>query len=149
MTSLERSAGYAGDLNPLEAWSLLEQDPDAQLLDVRTQAEQIFVGVPDVSPLGRNLRSAPWQTWPGMAPNRNFVAEAAERLREAGAGPQSPVLLLCRSGARSRAAAMALTQAGFGRAYNIAEGFEGNPDPSGHRGVLNGWKARGLAWRQD
>ncbi len=66
----------------------------------------------------------------------------------AGADKAAPVLLLCRSGARSRAAAIALTGLGFAGAYNIAGGFEGDPDGARHRGLRNGWKADGLPWRQ-
>jgi rhodanese-related sulfurtransferase len=83
-----------------------------------------------------------------MQPNPNFVADAIEALQAAGAGPQTPVLFLCRSGARSRAAAMALTRAGFEKAFNIAGGFEGDLNGEGHRGQTNGWKAAGLPWRQ-
>ena len=62
--------------------------------------------------------------------------------------PKAPVMLLCRSGARSRAAAIALTEAGFAQAFNIAGGFEGDADGEGHRGNRNGWKAENLPWRQ-
>ena len=77
-----------------------------------------------------------------------LAAEAAAAVTAAGATRDTPVLMLCRSGARSRAAAMALTALGFSRAYNIAGGFEGDPDGMGHRGHRNGWKADGLPWRQ-
>jgi rhodanese-related sulfurtransferase len=43
---------------------------------------------------------------------------------------------------------MALAGLGFARAYNIAGGFEGDPDGMRHRGLVNGWKAEGLPWRQ-
>ena len=58
------------------------------------------------------------------------------------------MLLLCRSGGRSRAAAMALTAAGYAHAYNIAGGFEGDLNATKHRGGMNGWKAAGLPWNQ-
>jgi rhodanese-related sulfurtransferase len=141
-------ARYAGDLTPAQAWALLESDPEAQLVDVRTTAEWNYVGVPDLSRLGRTAHLVEWQSFPGMSVNPDFAAAAVERLEAAGATPQTPVLFLCRSGARSRAAAIALTRAGFARAYNIAGGFEGDPDPHGHRGSTNGWKVAGLAWRQ-
>jgi rhodanese-related sulfurtransferase len=72
------------------------------------------------------------------------VGEASQAL----ADKEAPVLLLCRSGARSRAAAIALTAAGFGQAINIGDGFEGDTDDEGHRGNRNGWKASNLPWRQ-
>jgi rhodanese-related sulfurtransferase len=77
-----------------------------------------------------------------------MVPAAAPALRATGADKSYPVLLLCRSGARSRAAAMALTAAGFEKAFNVAGGFEGDADGQGHRGNRNGWKASGLPWRQ-
>jgi rhodanese-related sulfurtransferase len=83
-----------------------------------------------------------------MTVNPAFAGEAARAVTVAGAGNETPLLMLCRSGARSRAAAVALTGAGFARAYNIAGGFEGDPDGMRHRGQVNGWKAEGLPWRQ-
>jgi rhodanese-related sulfurtransferase len=73
---------------------------------------------------------------------------AADALHRSGSNQDTPLLMLCRSGARSRAAAIALTRAGFKRAYNVAGGFEGNVDHGGHRGNVNGWKAANLPWRQ-
>jgi rhodanese-related sulfurtransferase len=83
-----------------------------------------------------------------MQPNPNFVPDATEKLGEAGADHSAPLVFLCRTGARSRAAAMEMTRAGFHNAFNIASGFEGEIDPKGHRGAVNGWKAAGLPWRQ-
>ena len=134
---------YAGDLSATEAWELLKSDPKARLIDVRTTAEWNFVGLPDLSPLGQEAALIEWQMFPTMQPNPQFVAAAS-----AGADKDAPVLFLCRSGARSRSAAIALTAAGFGRAYNIAGGFEGDLDGERHRGLNNGWKASGLPWRQ-
>jgi rhodanese-related sulfurtransferase len=139
---------YAGDLGIDEVWDLLAQDPKVQLVDVRTVAEWNFVGGPDLSALERRVHCIEWQGYPTMQPNPNFAADAAEALQAAGAGPQTPILFLCRSGARSRAAAMAMTRAGFAKAFNIAGGFEGDLDGQGHRGLTNGWKAAGLPWRQ-
>ncbi|HEY2446302.1 MAG TPA: rhodanese-like domain-containing protein [Rhizomicrobium sp.] len=148
MTQPGTEARYAGDVTPKEAWALLERDPKAQLIDVRSFPEWNFVGVPDLSSLGRPVHRVEWQSFPAMAFNRDFTTTAAESLQSVGAGRESPVLLLCRSGARSRSAAIALTEAGFARALNVASGFEGDVDSAGHRGTLNGWKAAGLAWRQ-
>jgi rhodanese-related sulfurtransferase len=142
------SPEYAGDLEPAEAWSLLEQNPAAQLVDVRTRAEWSFVGLPDLSPLQRRAFCVEWQGYPTMQPNPNFAADTTEAVQAAGAGLETPILFLCRSGARSRAAAMAMTRAGFSKAFNIAGGFEGDLDDGGHRGQTNGWKAAGLPWRQ-
>jgi len=146
--SASTAPDYAGDLELEAAWELLARDSKAQLVDVRTVAEWSFVGLPDLSPLEREPHRVEWQSYPGMQINPNFVADTAERLQAAGAGPDTPVLFLCRSGARSRAAATAMTRAGFQQAFNIASGFEGEIDREGHRGKINGWKASGLPWRQ-
>lgn len=135
---------YAGDISATEAWEKLQADPRAQLVDVRTVAEWNFVGLPDLSTLGRRVHCVEWQSFPAGAQNPGFLGEASGALTDKAA----PVMLLCRSGARSRAAAIALTRAGFEQAFNIAGGFEGDIDGHGHRGNRNGWKAEGLPWRQ-
>ena len=134
------SLDYAGDISAAEAWERLKSDPKAQLLDVRTRAEWNFVGLPDLSSLGRRVHCVEWQGFPTGARNPGFAGEASQALDDASA----QVMVLCRSGSRSRAAAIALTQAGFARAFNIGDGFEGEPDEVGHRGKINGWKASNL-----
>jgi rhodanese-related sulfurtransferase len=138
------SLNYAGDVSAAEAWQRLSGDPSAQLVDVRTMAEWNFVGLPDVSSLGRQVHCIEWQSFPTGEQNGAFLNEVAQALSD----KEAPVLLLCRSGARSRAAAIALTNAGFRHAFNIADGFEGSVDADGHRGARNGWKAARLPWRQ-
>lgn len=145
MTLHDQTKGYAGDLSVTEAWDLLAQDPKAQLVDVRTTAEWSFVGLPDLSGLKRTLHCIEWQQFPGGMANLGFVQEAAAQLS---ADKDTPILFLCRSGGRSRAAAMAMAAAGYSKAFNIAGGFEGDLDAQGHRGKTNGWKAAGLPWRQ-
>jgi len=138
------SGSYAGDLMPKEAWELLRSNPDSLLVDVRTDAEWRFVGIPDLAPIGKQVQLVQWQLFPEGRPNPDFVGEVAGLLEI-----EQPVLFLCRSGARSRAAAMALTAAGYGPCYNVAEGFEGDKDGEGHRGRVGGWKHAGLPWRQE
>lgn len=128
-----------------EAWALLIADRTAQLVDVRTHAEWRFVGAPELSGIGRKIHFVEWYDFPAMAQNLNFVTMVREAL---GPHKNAPALFLCRSGARSRAAAMAMTQAGYTRAYNIVGGFEGDLDGERHRGKKNGWKAAGLSWMQ-
>ena len=136
---------YAGDLKPTDAWELLAADSRAQLVDVRTRPEWAFVGLPDLSSLGRRPLLQSWQAYPSMEVDANFAAELARQIPDRDA----PVLFICRSGGRSRAAAAALTAAGYPHCYNVAEGFEGNPDAERHRGRTGGWKAAGLPWVQD
>ena len=139
-----------GEVNPDEAWTILKSEKTARLIDVRTRAEWGFVGVPDTGDLGQTPIFVEWASFPSMSVNPAFAAEV-----EAAIGSENPgtLLFLCRSGARSLQAAMAVTDY-FARqgkevtCLNVAEGFEGDVDASGHRGSQNGWKARGLAWRQ-
>ncbi len=140
----EGNADYAGDVSPTEAWQAVRDTSDATIIDVRTQAEWDFVGTPDLSEAAKQPLLAEWQRYPTMEANPAFV----EEVRAAGVQPGQPLYFLCRSGARSRAAAIAMTQAGFGPCYNIAGGFEGNKDGEGHRGSAEGWKAEGLPWAQ-
>ena len=88
---------YAGDISATEAWEMLNSDPRAQLVDVRTMAEWNFVGLPDIGSLGRKVHCVEWQGFPSSAPNPDFVAETSDTLAAAGAGPEAPVLFLCRS----------------------------------------------------
>ncbi len=136
---------YAGDVTPQEAWDALAKDPKACLIDVRTQPEWSFVGLPNLAPLGRKPILASWQVYPTMSVDPDFAAKVAG---EVGGGAR-PLYFLCRSGARSRAAAIAMTEAGLGPCFNISGGFEGDKDADSHRGRTNGWKAAGLAWVQD
>lgn len=127
--------GYAGDLTPQQAWQWV-QDGRAVLVDVRSDAERAWVGeVPAAAAVA-------WKQWPGMAMNPQFD----DQLRAA--APQGATLvLLCRSGVRSIAAARRATDLGF-TAYNILEGFEGDADGAGQRGRRGGWRFHGLPWRQ-
>ena len=139
------SPDYAGDVSVMEAWALLSKEPKAQLIDVRTAAEWNFVGLPDLSGVGRRVHCIEWQVFPGGVPNTHFVEEAVAAI---GGDKNTPLLFLCRSGVRSRAAAMAMTGMGYTKAFNIAGGFEGDLDDTRHRGKSNGWKAAGLPWVQ-
>jgi rhodanese-related sulfurtransferase len=144
----DSSMNYAGDIDVREAWALLQREKGAQLVDVRSAAEWTFVGVPDLRSLGKAAILAEWQSFPDMSRNSQFEAQVAARLREAGATESSPVLFLCRSGARSQAAANAMTAAGFNNCFNVSGGFEGDLDTGKHRGKSGGWKFAGLPWVQ-
>jgi len=128
---------YSGALTPPEAQALREQQPGVVLVDVRSAAEWQFVGVvPEAVRI--ELRS-----YPGMQPNPHFVAQLS-----AAVPSEATVLFMCRSGARSDEAARLAQAAGYGRVYNVLEGFEGDKDEQGHRGTVSGWKAHGLPWQQ-
>jgi glyoxylase-like metal-dependent hydrolase (beta-lactamase superfamily II)/rhodanese-related sulfurtransferase len=129
------AAGYAGDVSPQLAYKWWKAG-EAVLVDVRTDAEREWVGfIPGAVPLA-------WKQWPGMSMNAAFD----DKLR--GAVPQGKkALMLCRSGVRSIAAAKRATELGM-EAYNILEGFEGDPDENAQRGRKGGWRLHGLPWRQ-
>ncbi|ODN65502.1 rhodanese-like domain-containing protein [Methylobrevis pamukkalensis] len=140
--------GYAGDLDAAAAWSVLETDPRAVLVDVRTLAEWTFVGVPDLGGVGKTPVLIEWQRYPAMERTPDFEAVLSAELETRGAGRDAPVLFLCRSGVRSRSAAIALAGLGYTACHNVAGGFEGPLDAAGHRGTAGGWKAAGLPWVQ-
>lgn len=142
------TGAYAGDVPPRDAFDALARERNAILVDVRTQAEWSFVGIADLSGLGKDALLIEWQTYPAMSTNPRFAEMAAQALSQRGADSSAPIYFLCRSGARSRSAAMAMTAAGFAKCFNITGGFEGDHDASGHRGNVSGWKAADLPWRQ-
>ena len=127
---------YAGDLSPQDAWLKLEQG--AVLVDVRTEGEWAHIGIPDTKATENDPLFIQW-TFPGGIPNPDFIDQLKQQAPE---DTGVELVFLCRSGVRSVAAAIAATQAGF-TAYNVLEGFEGEPDRWGER-TVNGWKNRGL-----
>ena len=129
--------GYAGSVTPQEAWELISSH-SAVLVDVRTAEERQFVGrVPE----GIHV---PWATGLNLQKNPRFVREVEAKIRR-----DDVVLLLCRTGSRSVAAAQALTEARFRNAFNILEGFEGEVDEFHQRGNRGGWRFHRLPWIQD
>ncbi|QCQ92458.1 rhodanese-like domain-containing protein [Rhodococcus sp. SGAir0479] len=141
---------YAGDITPQQAWELLREHPEAVLVDVRTDAEWRYVGVPDTSSIDRRTVLIEWVSYPTGARNESFVDQLVEAGIVGGAEDDEasrPVIFLCRSGVRSIAAADAATAAGIGPAYNVLDGFEGGLGADGRRGT-SGWRAAGLPWTQ-
>jgi rhodanese-related sulfurtransferase len=136
LPAIQAATGYAGDVSPEQAWAWV-QSGEAEIVDVRTDAERAWVGfVP-------GAHAVAWKQWPSMAMNPGFDAG----VMALGADGKK-LVLLCRSGVRSIAAARRATELGF-QAYNILEGFEGDPDGQAHRGVQGGWRVRGLPWQQN
>ena len=135
---------YAGDRDLKESWGILRKDANAVLVDVRTDAEFSFVGVPDLASLGKETKFISWILFPSNKANPEFL----KQLAVAAPDRDTQVLFLCRSGVRSRFAAAAATEAGYCHCYNILEGFEGDKDPAGHRSTVGGWKLADLPWVQ-
>jgi len=128
---------YEGALTPQEAHKLLELAPSAKLVDVRTRAEWDWVGrVPGAVEIE-------WNQYPGGVRNPHFLVELKRQV-----DPESLVLFLCRSGARSDGAARLATENGYNDCYNVLEGFEGDKDANGQRNKVNGWRQAGLPWHQ-
>lgn len=134
---------YAGDVTPQDAYAAVTGPEHGILIDVRTRAEWTYVGVPVLPAEAHPLVQAEWLTYPDGIVNAAFFDE----LRAAGVEEGTPLYFLCRSGARSQAAAAAVTAAGLGPAHNVLDGFEGAHDGEGHR-LVNGWKNVGLPWKQ-
>lgn len=133
--TVQPAQGYAGDIPPELAWQW-QQSGEAVLVDVRTDAERDWVGrVPGAVAVA-------WKQWPSMAMNPDFDSQLRAAVPEGG-----KVVLLCRSGVRSVAAAQRASQLGL-EAYNILQGFEGDANAQGQRGQLGGWRYQGLPWSQ-
>jgi sulfur dioxygenase len=128
--------GYAGDVTPELAYHWWESGL-ATLIDIRTNAERAWVGfVPDALCIE-------WKSWPTMDINPNFEEQLISSVKKG-----TKVVMLCRSSLRSIPAAQKAQTLGY-EAYNILEGFEGDPDSNAHRGNKGGWKLRNLPWRQN
>lgn len=126
-------------LDPLAAYALLQHNPDAVLLDCRTEIEHMYVG----HPVG--AEHIAWQEGPEWEVDPEFVTKVKRLLKD---DLERTVLLICRSGQRSLAAGAALEAAGFSRVINVLEGFEGKRDENFQRGRLGGWRYHGLPWHQ-
>ncbi len=138
------------DQDPVTVWKGLTNNPESALIDVRTQSEWAFVGVPDLTELGRKQVMVEWLTFPSMQINRDFFHQVEDRFQ--GEIP-STLYFICRSGSRSRSAAIFIEkelsrQGKKVKCINVSEGFEGVLNQEGHRGTVNGWKIKGLPWKQ-
>lgn len=133
--SIENSLSYAGAVTPREAFDILQENPEVQLVDVRTQAELELVGrIP-------NVLNIEWAFYPGMVKNQDFAKQLAEKVDK-----NLIVIFICRTGGRSHNAAVVAQQLGYSNAYNMLEGFEGEANGLKQRTMINGWKHAGLPW---
>jgi rhodanese-related sulfurtransferase len=133
--AVENNLPYAGALTPREAFEVLQANPTALLVDVRTQAELALVGR---VPAAVNIE---WAFYPGMVPNPDFAKQLAAQLDK-----DLPLIFMCRTGGRSHSAALVAQQLGFTQVYNMLEGFEGEANTLQQRTTINGWKHAGLTW---
>jgi rhodanese-related sulfurtransferase len=145
---MSETNAYAGDVSALDAWRALEAREDAVLVDVRTAAEWAFVGLPVLHALGKDPLLVAWNEFPSGEQIPDFAGRLKAALAGADVGADAPLYFLCRSGARSRSAAIIATAAGHRHAYNIDQGFEGALDANHRRATPGSWKAEGLPWAQ-
>ena len=136
------------DVAVRDVWERLKSAPTAVLVDVRTRAEWAFVGLPDLSSLGKRVVTVEWQTFPENSVDPAFTQRLTAALSGVGADTGTAMYFICRSGGRSRMAAEAMVELGYQHCHNVADGFEGPLDAERHRGRVGGWKATGLAWIQ-
>ena len=134
--ALEKQLPYAGALTPREAYVVMQQTPNARLVDVRSKAELELVGrIPEATHIE-------WAFYPGWIANPDFAAHLRMQV-----DPEALVMFICRTGGRSHHAAALANQQGYSEAYNVLEGFEGESDPATkQRGTVNGWKVAQLPW---
>ena len=142
------AAGYAGDVSAKAAWDGLTQSPAATLVDVRTRAEWAYVGIPVLTPIGKSPVLLEWDQFPSGELVPDFIGRLRSELDQRDVPLDAPLYFICRSGNRSRQAAMLATEAGYRRAFNVEYGFEGRLGPERHRGTAGSWKAEGLPWVQ-
>ena len=140
----DNGANYAGDISPEDAWKILKSEPSSMLIDCRTNAEWSYVGVTDLSEIGKEQVNLSWKVFPEMEINPYFQ----NTVRDVCPNKNAKLLFLCRSGVRSIEAAISATEAGYYNSYNVLEGFEGEKNSEGHRNQMGGWKFRGLPWKQ-
>jgi len=134
------------ELTPRQAWQLLQDDPKAVLIDVRSTMEFLFVGHPSGAVHIPWIDEPDWEVDPDFAVAvRKLVLGGSERCNITDC---APIILICRSGYRSREAGELLRKDGFSGVFNVSEGFEGEPDEHHRRSSLGGWRFHGLPWEQ-
>ena len=128
----------------MSAHKFLNQNSDALLVDVRCEIEYEYIGHPV------DAVNIAWKKYPGWEINEAFATEV-DLVVSAQNKPskKTPILLICRSGARSMAAAECLCDNDYEELYNVEEGFEGDKNTEARRSSINGWRFHGLPWVQD
>ena len=144
----QTSSGRVDDIDVAEVWERLRNDSNSVLIDVRTRAEWAFVGLPDLSQIGKQPVLVEWQSFPDNREDARFEEKLTSTLKDMGVTQDAQLFFICRSGSRSRRAAQTMMAAGYASSLNVADGFEGALDSHHHRGRTGGWKAAGLPWSQ-
>ena len=131
-------------VDSLNCFNALKTDKKSHLIDVRTKSEWEFVGVPDLSIIGKNIFCISWRNYPSMTINSFFEKE----IINFGLKKDDHLYFLCRSGQRSLQAAEYVVSKGYSHCFNVVDGFEGEKNSKNHRSKINGWKFSQLPWRQ-
>ena len=139
-----RKLHYAGALKPDKVWKMLSTDVKSVLIDVRTEAETLFAGEPNLTGIGKSICGIEWAFYPSYRINSAFISQ----LRSLVPDMTTVLFFICSSGGRSISAAIAATKSGYISSYSVADGFEGRINFEGHRGQVSGWKAKKLPWTQ-
>lgn len=140
----DQRLAYAGEVTPEEAWETLKEEANSVLVDVRTPPEWAFVGGPKLTELNKRTVQLPWRMFPSFEVNAKFQ----EQFDALDLPKDTPIFFICRTGGRSLDAAVAMSESGYEKSFNVMGGFEGDVSESGHRGETNGWKAAQLPWEQ-
>lgn len=129
-------------ITSLKAWDILSNDPDAVLVDVRTMVEWAYVGIPDLSSLGKEVVTIEWSKLTGQ-PNAGFIQQLTKQVPM-----DKNLLFICRAGMRSHSASIAAAGAGYANILNVHDGFDGELNDKGQRKTVSGWCAENLPWTQ-
>lgn len=134
------------EISPADAYEMTKADARCLLIDIRSSMEFLFVG----HPVG--AVHVAWIDEPDWIVNPHFVTEVRQLILGGAVCEDDqgcvPIILICRSGKRSKEAGEQLIQAGLQNIYHIDEGFEGELDEHHQRSSTGGWRFRGLPWEQ-
>jgi len=133
-------------VSAIDAHKLLQENPRAVLVDIRSTMEYLFVGHPTGS-----IHVA-WIDEPDWTVNPHFVTDVRKVMLGGATSHDdiggAPVVLICRSGKRSAEAGKVLLETGLKNVYHIDEGFEGDLNDEHQRGTVGGWRFHKLPWEQ-
>ena len=132
------------NISSIECFAKLSKEANSQLIDVRTEPEWSYVGVPDLSSIRKKVIFISWQTYPAMEKNIFFE----NILLESNIKKDTNLCFICRSGQRSYSAAEFSISRGFSNCFNVTDGFEGVKNHDRRRSLINGWKFNNLPWKQ-
>jgi rhodanese-related sulfurtransferase len=125
------------EISSQKAFQMLK-NPSTYLIDVRSIAEYVFIGHPEMA---YNIPLMFWsEKQQKLISNENFLTKIKLSFKKA-----DILIFICRSGGRSLKTATMAKQSGFPKVFSIKEGFEGKKDEKGYRSI-NGWKNNELPY---